>query len=718
MDENEKTVPEEELTEFSLEDIMREFSGGSDDLLRDEITPELLADFPQLEYLTDPPVSDAPAAGGEPDVLVWNPAEKETPAQNLGDTQAFTPIGSAVTESAGDTVRIDTAEVRAKTEKPLTGDTVKFTPIGESTPEPAPEPFSADWEPQYEEPIGEYVPPEPIIFRPRSRLGELKRKLMEGPEQRYYALSEQGVGKLQIALFVSMLIVVLAVASIVLHQLDMVRENRMRLLVFGELFAMLLSVTLCWERLADGVAGLFKGRFNTDTLLLFSLIACVADGVYCLQQVKVPFCAAFCLQSLMCLWSEYQKRSTELCQMDTLRKATRLSRISKAPDCHEGRPGFYVSEGQPEDFMDTYSVPSAPEKALNRFALIALLLSVAVAVAAGIRGGVQAGIRTWSAAILAACPATMLISQSRPMWTLQRRLHRFGSVICGWKGVRAAAGKAAVPLSDEDLLPAGSVKINGVKFYSGRNPDTVLAYASAVISESGSCLAPLFEHMVTSRRAQTYELEEFKSYGTEGCGGMICGESVLVGTQEFLRKMGVEPHPGTRVNQAVYVSIDGEFSCVIALAFGKLKGVSAGLASLCAQRRLSPMLATNNFVLDEAFIRSKFHVDTRRIAFPQSEEREKLAAWKPEPEQSATCALTTQDGLAGAAFAITGARAMRIAAIAGAAVHILGGAVGLAAVLVLTLAGRVDLLTPANLLLLELIWAVPGLMISEWTRNI
>ena len=25
---------------------------------------------------------------------------------------------------------------------------------------------------------------------------------------------------------------------------------------------------------------------------------------------------------------------------------------------------------------------------------------------------------------------------------------------------------------------------------------------------------------------------------------------------------------------------------------------------------------------------------------------------------------------------------------------------------------------PANLLLLELCWAVPGLMISEWTRNI
>ena len=55
---------------------------------------------------------------------------------------------------------------------------------------------------------------------------------------------------------------------------------------------------------------------------------------------------------------------------------------------------------------------------------------------------------------------------------------------------------------------------------------------------------------------------------------------------------------------------------------------------------------------------------------------------------------------------------------AGAAIHILGGVVGLAAVLILTLSGRVDLLTPANLLLLELCWAVPGLLVSEWTRNV
>ena len=718
MDEHDILIPEEKQT-FTFEDIMREFGSGNADVIRDDAAPERLEDVPQLELLEDAPVAEHLTADEEPELLTWTPRSHAVPVEtDLEDTRAFAPVTAA---SAGDTLRIDTAKVLAAAapKGSVSDATQPFTPVGESAQSApaAAEPFSENWEPEYDQPIGEYTPPEPIIFRPRSRLGELKRKLMEGPEQRYYALSEQGVGKLQIALFVSMLIVVMAVASIVLHRLDMVMENRMRLLVFGELFAMLVSALLCWEQLADGIGNLFRLRFNTDTLLLFSFAACIADGIYCLQTVEVPFCAAFTLQCLMCLWAEYQRRSTELLQMDTLRKATRLTRVSKADGCYEGRPGFRITEGQPEDFMDTYQIPTAPQKLLDRFALIALLASFAVAVAAGLMKGLPAGIHTWSAAILAACPATLLISQSRPAWTLQRRLHRFGAVLCGWQGVKASAGKAAVPLSDEDLLPGGSVKINGVKFYSTRNPDTIIGYATAVMTASGSCLAPLFEHMLKSRRGQSFEVDEFKAYGDQGYGAIICGESVLMGSLEFLKSMGVEPHAGTRVNQAVYISIDGEFACVFALAFGKLKGVSTGLSALCGQRRLTPVLASNNFLLNESFLRSRYGVDTRRMAIPTPGERERLAAWQPDAEACVPCALTTHEGLAGAAFSITGARSLRIASVAGAVVHILGGVVGLAAVLALTVTGRVDLLTPANLLLLELCWAVPGLMFTEWTRN-
>ena len=291
-----QTAGEEQ--DFTLEDILREFGSQNGDgrihdipsteLIRDEPQRELVKDEPVREVVRDVPMTQSTAPREEPDLLIWTPRpKKEVP-------------------SATDTIRIDTEQVKRRTVKAAgTEDTQTFQPVTEdrmpepfrTNPIPADaEPFSENWEPQYDQPIGDYTPPEPIIFRPRpSRLGELKHKLMEGPERRYNALSEKGVGKLQIALFFSMLIVVLAVASIVLHRLGLVRENRMRLLVFGELFAMLFSALLCWERLTDGVLRMFRGRFNTDTLLAFSFAACVADGLYCLAEVMVPFCAAFCL---------------------------------------------------------------------------------------------------------------------------------------------------------------------------------------------------------------------------------------------------------------------------------------------------------------------------------------------------------------------------------------------------------------------------------------
>jgi hypothetical protein len=81
-------------------------------------------------------------------------------------------------------------------------------------------------------------------------------------------------------------------------------------------------------------------------------------------------------------------------------------------------------------------------------------------------------------------------------------------------------------------------------------------------------------------------------------------------------------------------------------------------------------------------------------------------------------ALMTRDDLAGMAFAVTGARALRSAYRAGTVVHILGGAVGLLAMVALAVLGAEELLTPANVLLYELIWMVPGLLITEWTRSV
>lgn len=718
--------------ELDLEDILKEFGEGS------ESQPEPLMELAAAEM----PIAQEPPLEQRLKLYLSQTDEDEDVKEFVPQSQAS---GSAMTD---ETVRMDLDAVRAAMgdKNAVTTDaTVRFEPLGdveaavsmdatirfqplgdtepeeESAPEPAAEnaePFSASWEPQYDAPMGEYVAPEPLQFRPRSRLHELKRKLIAGPERRYYAIAELGFGKLQAAIFLSLLVVVLSCAAIVMHSSGMVRPERMKLLVFGELFAMMFSAILASTRMLDGLSAIFKKRFTPDTMLLFSFLVCMADGFFCLKEVRVPFCAAFCLMTTFSLWAEYQRRNTEMGQMDTLRKAVRLNRVAKAPNCYEGRPGFYTGEGQVEDFMDSYRMTTTPEKMMSWYCLLAFLASGGIAAAAGYFGGVSAGLQAWSAAILAALPVSSFICQTRPMAILERRLHKLGVVLCGWTGVKEMSGAAAIPLKDTDLFPAGSMKINGVKFYTRRDPDQVVAYATSVMECTGNALTPLFTRLLDSRNGIHYETTLYRSYENGGVGGEVCEESVLLGSAQFLTEMGVEIPEGTRVNQAVYCAVDGELCAVFALAFGKLKGVNAGLSSLCGYRGLTPVLVSDNFLLTEGFLRSKFSVNTRRVAFPLGEQRQTVENWFPDEAASIPCALTTQEGLAPTAFAITGARTLRTASNWGTVLHMLAGICGLAMVLVLTLVSGGYLLTPSNLLLFHLIWTIPGLLVSSWTRHI
>ena len=167
--------------------------------------------------------------------------------------------------SRGDLVLETIVEELAKSAQMTQDEAVEAVPPAETAKEEA---FSEKWQPEFEQPMGEYVPPQPIIFHPRSRLRELKRKLVAGPERRYYEISEIGFGKLQIAIFLSFLVVVLSAGATALYALGMVSPARLKLMVFCQIFAMLLSALLGCYQMMDGVADIFKKRFSFGSICL------------------------------------------------------------------------------------------------------------------------------------------------------------------------------------------------------------------------------------------------------------------------------------------------------------------------------------------------------------------------------------------------------------------------------------------------------------------
>ncbi len=563
--------------------------------------------------------------------------------------------------------------------------------------------------------VEEEFTPSPILFTPRSRLKELKKQLVAGPEKRYYELSEIGTGRLQLALLLNVVVVLICAAVTTMFALNLVPENRLRLVIFSQVLAMLVSALLGSHLMIDAVADLAKGRFTVNTLLTITFGACLADSVFCLMDLRVPCCAAFSLEMTMALWARLQKRNTEMAQLDTMRKAVRLNGIVKVDDFFDGKDGLLRREGQVSDFMDTYEKASTPEVIQSVYAAISLLVCIGIAGFAGMLHGLSMAVQIFSTALLVAVPASFFVSISRPMAILETRLHMVGTVLCGWAGVRDLVGRAVFPLKDQDLFPQGSTKLNGVKFYGDRSPDEVVAYSASLIHACGGALVPVFQQLLKSRSASLLKVDTFRNYGEGGIGGEIQGEPILLGTLAFLQDMGVEIPEGTMVNQAVYAAIDGELCAVYAISYAKMRSAAAGLVTLCGYRKMTLVKLPGDFMLTESFLRSKFSIKNNRVLFPDREEGVLLSRFQPDPSEP-VLALTTRDELISSAYAVTGARALRQATRLGVAIHLLGGILGLIIMLVLGYLGSTQLLTPTNVLLYQLIWAIPGLLITEWTR--
>jgi len=163
--------------------------------------------------------------------------------------------------------------------------------------------------------------------------------------------------------------------------------------------------------------------------------------------------------------------------------------------------------------------------------------------------------------------------------------------------------------------------------------------------------------------------------------------------------------------------VEGELCGLFAVTYEKEKASVAGLTTLCGYRKLKPVLLSGDFMLTPDFIRSCFGINPKKVVFPEEEAR--LAMQELQPQEDAKAlALITGEGLASFAYAVTGARSLKTAVNFGITIHMIGGILGILMMLVLAYLGETRLLTPTYLFLYELIWMIPGLLATEWTRAI
>lgn len=652
----------------------------------------------------------------------WTKRDAPAPAEPVTDETVRLAVPAAETKGE-----------EKPAEPPAGGDTIRFTPVEE---EKAPEPERPAVWTYRGEPDPERPAPDPKEARELARAERRekrqaekrrrqlerfqkkearKKRAQEQPEHTFaspeaaYAFYAAASGT-RLRLLVSTLLCLGSVLLLVLSTPLITGAFSDHAAVFSAamLGLLLLQAVCSYDVCLSGVIALLRFRFDQYSMLFLALCAVVADAFFAVAEGRTPFCTVAGILLLLALWGRdllYDARRRSLRAISNMDEPVAAIREEKA---WHGYDCIFRAPGDAEQFAVQLEMPDAGSRIMRVWAPVMTAVTLALSVLTSLRTG-EHFLWAWSAMLLASFPAGILIAYAKPFSALARRLYRAGAAIAGWQGARILSGEAGLIVEDADLFPPQNVTQGGMKLYGSRPAPMVIGYANAVVQTAGSGLVPLFEQMMHDQNGRRYTVDTFRRYEGGGLGATIRGDVVLMGSIAFMKLMRVRVPEGTRLKQAVYLSVNGELTAVFALNYAPAESVRAGLSAVLRAGSLVPVLATRDFMITPQFLKLRYKIPPEHIEFPIVEERARLSS-QEIPRTGPQGALMARSSFASFAGSVVSARTLRGAAIIAMIVALAGSVLGTALMFFLTFLGSSFSASCWNLFVYTVLWLIPGLL--------
>ena len=486
-------------------------------------------------------------------------------------------------------------------------------------------------------------------------------------------------------------------------------QLRVWILAAAQGLAMLLGLDV----LIGGLARLFRLEPGMDTLLVFAAAATLADALTMFQldprEGQMPYCAAIVLGIALLLKGTARKRRGQRLACRTAASASHPYLVTLDEGKWNGREAYAKWSGDPIGFGRQMQASDGAQRIFQRVVPLLLIACLLLSIVSSIgRGAPERLLWCLSATLTASASLSGALCFSLPWLSLTRRLSQSGAAIAGWDGVTATGG-SGILLTDTDFFPPGCVSLNGIKVFGDFPVDKVVASTASLIKESGCGLDKIFHDLLRSQGTVYRRMSNFCCY-EGGMSAVIRDQQVLVGSSAFMHLMEIPLPPGLNVKNAVFCAIDGELAGIFALHYTLHGTLEPSLNSLI-RNRITPVMATRDFNLIPAMLRQRFKLPVDKMEFPAAERRIELSDEDQEHSDILTAVLC-REGVAPYSEAVVGAARLRRAVRISALLASLGAVAGLLLAFYLTFVGSYASLSAGNLLVFLIMWLVPTPLIS------
>ena len=536
-----------------------------------------------------------------------------------------------------------------------------------------------------------------------------------GPELEPYEAAEQhrkAYQRLNGAVFPALLLSLLAVIpmAVELYGVEIPYwTGDLKVQSVVELALLAITAVLCRGVFTKGFSMMKRKRCVSELLVSLAALVTAADCAAWLllpgRTAVLPYAAAACLGLTFAQWGVSREQRG---LYDTFHAAAVDDPPYLVTDTEKGAckqrgalPGFYTT-AMKDDVSTMLQTALLP---------VVLMGTLVFAGLSSLGQGRDADfLLNWSVLLIAGGTCSLPLCWSLPFSRFARHLQRVGCAVAGWSGAEKLSRKKSMIVTDGDLFPPGTIQLNGIKIY-GEERGKIASYAAAMARQSGCGLERLFDSFQRSESARYVQMEDFRFYEEGGWSGTLRGETVLMGTASFMRKMEVRLPADVNLKTGIFLSIDRRLAAVFAVKYHSAENVDFALMML-RRSHILPILAARDPNITPALLKRKFHKGVK-VEYPDLTSR--VALSEAEQDRDLPRALLFREGLMPYAETVAGSKRLCQAVRRSTAVSLLGSILGTLLVFYLVFQGAYLMMTPLAVVAFLLLWTLPVLLLSDWT---
>lgn len=195
----------------------------------------------------------------------------------------------------------------------------------------------------------------------------------------------------------------------------------------------------------------------------------------------------------------------------------------------------------PSNFLKISYAPDPSEDLASKLAPITTIASIIIAVMYGVVNLSFADALNAFALITAvSVPVATLLSVNAPVRKLCKTLLSYGSMLSGYPSVKQFCDSTAIMIDANELFPAESISLEGIKTFEDYGIDESLLCGIAILKEAQNPIANAFDSVVAETEETLPEVESVLYEDEIGLVGWIKSERILVGSRTLMEKYSVE----------------------------------------------------------------------------------------------------------------------------------------------------------------------------------